>query len=135
MLEVPSRLENRTFKLHFLEEELQPLDYIIGGNWEYDKGSFDYKIDDEDGFQYLRLPFTAVDGELDTPHTTVRLGTPFMLSHQYKKGLDDHSNIGNVSATFNQFAEPHDKDSTIPEKYHSIGRELVDELEKVLLVD
>ncbi|MCD7035765.1 YugN-like family protein [Metabacillus sp. GX 13764] len=133
MFEIPSKIENKIFKLHYLEEELKPLGYVIGSGWDYDNGYFDYKIDDEDGVQYLRVPFQAVDGELDTPHATVRLGTPFLLSHQYKKGLDDHAETGNITASFNQFSEPHDKDSYIADKYHSVGRELALELESVLL--
>ncbi|MBB3909196.1 YugN-like family protein [Anoxybacteroides rupiense] len=133
MIEIPSALEGKTFRLYKLEQELKPLGYVIGGNWDYDHGSFDYKIDDEVGYQFLRVPFEAVDGQLDSNGTTVKLGCPYLLSHKYQIGVDDHAHIGNLSASFNQFAEPQDPDAQIPEKYINIGKILVKELENHLL--
>jgi hypothetical protein len=133
MIEIPSALEGKTFQLYKLERELKPLGYVIGGNWDYDHGSFDYKIDDEVGYQFLRLPFEAVDGQLDSHGTTVKLGRPYLLSHKYQIGVDDHAHIGNFSASFNQFSEPEDPDARFPEKYISVGKALVKELEKRLL--
>jgi YugN-like family len=133
MIEIPSRLEGKTFQLYKLEEQLKPLGYTIGGNWDYDHGYFDYKIDDEDGYQFLRIPFKAVDGQLDSHGTTVEIGRPFLLSHQYQSGLDDHADGGNLGAAFNQFSEPEDPDAAFPEKYISVGKVLVQELERRLL--
>ncbi|HWO95205.1 MAG TPA: YugN-like family protein [Bacillus sp. (in: firmicutes)] len=135
MIEISSRLQGESFKLFDLEQQLKPLGYAIGGNWDYDHGSFDYKIDDEVGYQFLRLPFQSVDGQLDSPGVTVRLGTPFLLSHKYQIGLDDHVHVGSVKASFDQFSEPQDPDAEFPEKYISIGKALVKELEEVLLKD
>ncbi|UAL51616.1 MULTISPECIES: YugN-like family protein [Metabacillus] len=133
MIEIPSKLEGKSFKLYHLEQQLKPLGYSIGGGWEYDHGSFDYKIDDEAGYQFLRVPFTAVDGQLDSQNTTVKLTNPYLLSHKYQIGLDDNVRIGNVKASFDQFQEPQDKDAEFPEKYIDIGKDLVKELEAVLL--
>ena len=48
MISLPSELENRSFSLYHLEQTLKPLGYVISGGWEYDRGFFDYKIDDEE---------------------------------------------------------------------------------------
>jgi hypothetical protein len=133
VIEIPSKIDGQTIELYDLEQKLKPLGYSIGGNWEYDHGYFDYKIASEVGYQYLRVPFEATDGQLDTPNTMVQIGTPFLLSHKYQIGLDDHSTIGNFSASINQFQEPQDKDATFPEKYIEIGKDLVQELEGKLL--
>ncbi|OAS87088.1 MULTISPECIES: YugN-like family protein [Metabacillus] len=133
MIEIPSKIDGQTVELYDLEQKLKPLGYSIGGNWEYDHGYFDYKIASEVGYQYLRVPFEATDGQLDSPNTMVQIGTPFLLSHKYQIGLDDHATIGNFSASINQFQEPQDKDATFPEKYIEIGKELVQELEGSLL--
>ncbi|MGQ0421215.1 YugN family protein, partial [Bacillus sp. HC-Mk] len=45
MIPIQSNLEGRTYALYKLEEIMKPLGYSIGGNWDYDKGCFDYKID------------------------------------------------------------------------------------------
>lgn len=132
MIELSSKLEGKHYNLYFLEQKLKPMGYVIGGNWDYDHGAFDYKIDDEAGYQFLRLPFTAVDGQLDSSGVTVKLERPFLLSHKYQIGLDDNAFTGNMSASFNQFSEPQDPDATFPEKYVETGKRLVKEIEEVL---
>jgi hypothetical protein len=133
MIEIPSELEGKQFDLFELEKKLKPIGYSIGGGWDYDKGFFDYKIANEDGNQYLRLPFFAVDGQLDVRKCTVELGRPFLLSHQYEAGLDDHAHTSVFSGSFNQFAEPENKDASFPEEYIRTGKSLVKELEAVIL--
>ncbi|UQD53157.1 hypothetical protein C0971_14855 [Bacillus methanolicus] len=135
MYEISSRIEGKHFELYKLEQLLKPLGYSIGGNWDYDHGSFDYKIDDEAGYQFLRIPFRAIDGQLDSHGCTVMVGRPYLLSHIYESGLDDHAIVGNTFASFNQFSEPVDKDAGFPETYVNIGKSLVNELESVLLFD
>jgi YugN-like family len=133
MIEMPSRVEGKEYRLYDLEQRLKPIGYSIGGNWDYDHGYFDYKIDDTNGYQFFRVPFEAVDGQLDSNGCTVALGRPFLLSHQYEDGLDNEVDSSNASASFNQFQEPENKDAKVPDKYMEIGRALVSELEMILL--
>ncbi|PLT34042.1 YugN-like family protein [Bacillus sp. V5-8f] len=133
MIELTSRLEGKTFMLFELEENMKPLGYAIAGNWDYDHGYFDYKIDDYDGYQFLRIPFRAVRGQLDSHGAAVQLQRPFLLSHQYQDGTDDEGNIDNLSASFNQFQEPKNRDAEFPENYIGLGKALIHELEKKLL--
>ncbi|RFU63734.1 YugN-like family protein [Peribacillus glennii] len=133
MIELSSLLEGKTFMLFDLEENMKPMGYTISGNWEYDHGYFDYKIDDSDGYQFLRIPFRAVDGQLDSDGATVQLLKPFLLAHQYQDEKDDEGIIGNISAPFNQFQEPKNPDAEFPESYIGLGKALVHDLEKKLL--
>lgn len=133
LIPIQSNLEGHTYALFKLEETLKPLGYSIGGNWDYDKGCFDYKIDEEDGYQFLRLPFTAIDGELDVPGVVVRLDTPYILSHVYQDELDNQVNTLAGTSGLDQFAEPKDADGTIKQKYIDIGKVLVKELESRLI--
>ncbi|ABS23713.1 YugN-like family protein [Bacillus cytotoxicus] len=136
MIPIQSDLEGRLYALYQLEETLKPLGYNIGGNWEYDKGCFDYKLDEEDGYQFLRLPFTAVEGELDVPGVVVRLGTPYLLSHVYQDELDDQVNMFAAGTSgLDQFAEPKDADGHIKRKYIEIGKAFVQEIERHLIND
>lgn len=121
MIPIPSKIEGAEFQLYKLEQELKPLGYSIGGNWEYDHGYFDYKIDSEVGYQFLRVPFQSVDGQLDSQGATVELGRPFLLSHKYQIGIDDHAHVGNGSASFNQFSEPEDPDASFLRNLLSLG--------------
>ncbi|WP_017756253.1 YugN-like family protein [Calidifontibacillus oryziterrae] len=133
MKPISSKIENQTYLLYDLEQKLKPLGYVIGGNWDYDHGYFDYKIADNSGYQFLRVPFKAIDGQLDSNGATVSLGRPFLLAHQYESGLDDHAGVGNFAALTDQFSEPENKDANVPEKYIEIGQALVAELESVLM--
>ncbi|OTX39073.1 hypothetical protein COI41_14465 [Bacillus toyonensis] len=131
LISIQSKLKGHTYALYKLEEVMKPLGYSIGGNWDYDKGCFDYKIDEEDGYQFLRVPFTAVDGELDVPGVIVRLETPYILSHVYQDELDDHVNtLAAGTSGMDQFAEPKDPDGDVKSKYINIGKVLVQELER-----
>lgn len=131
MIEIPSSIEGRQFPLIELENKLKPLGYVIGGGWEYDRAFFDYKIDDNGTYQYLRVPFIAVEGEIGEKGVVVKLGRPFVLAHEYNSGLDDQ--VMEYNAFFNQFSEPTDKDAEVEPKYVSIGKSLVRELESTLL--
>lgn len=135
VIEIPSKVEGKHFDLYKLEQNLKPIGYSIGGNWDYDHGSFDYKIDDEVGYQFLRVPFKAIDGQLDDLSCTVEIGRPFLLSHKYQRGLDDHAYTGNFSASFDQFSEPVDKDASFPKEFIDLGKALVEELESILIRD
>lgn len=133
MIELSSRLEGKTFALYELESKMKPIGYVISGNWDYDHGFFDYKIDDDDGYQFLRIPFRAVDGQLDTSGATVQLQTPFLLAHQYQDDADEEGSIANISAAFNQFQERKNRDAEFPENYIGLGNALLHDLERNLL--
>ena len=83
----------------------------------------------------MRLPFQAVDGQLDANNCTVKLGRPFLLSHLFEAELDDEAGTGTFSGTINQFQEPVDKDASFPQAYIDEGKALVQELEMLLLAD
>ncbi len=131
MIEMPSQVENQQYKLIDLERKLKPLGYDIGGNWDYDHGYFDYKMDDVERYLFLRVPFTAVDGELDQKGVIVQLGRPFLLAHQFVSGLDDE--VADPNPWVNQFSAPIDKDAPFPEEWIQTGKDLVKELEAVIL--
>ena len=135
MIPIPSKIEGLSTQLYQLEEQLKPLGYSIGGNWDYDHGYFDYKMNDEGSYEVLRIPFVAVDGQLDSQGVTVQLGRPFLLSHQYQDGVDTDikTDMDPLSATIDQFQEPVNKDAKFPDKYKDVGIELVIELEAVIL--
>ncbi|PFO04677.1 hypothetical protein COJ85_11640 [Bacillus sp. AFS076308] len=133
MFEIPSKVEGKQFELYKLEQKLKPIGYTIGGNWDYDHGAFDYKLNDEGSYQFLRVPFTAVDGELDNKGCTVEIGRPFLLAHQYEYGIDEHGDTGNFSASLNQFQAPIDQDANIAAQFIDQGKKLVTQLEASIL--
>lgn len=135
MIPLSSPLTGSIFTYNDVEKELQALGFKLADNWDYEHGYFDYKIDDHVGYQFLRLPFVVTSGSLDAPsdYATIQMEEPFLLSHKYNPGLDDNIKEGNVRAIFDQFQEPVDKDASIPEKLISVGRDLLADVEQVLL--
>ncbi|MCA0986583.1 YugN-like family protein [Guptibacillus algicola] len=133
MIPMDSVLEGKTIELSIMEDKLRQLGYSYGGGWEYDHGYFDYKIDDEDGYLYLRVPIKAVKKELDADGAIVQIGQPFMLHHMYQAGVDPGGNIGNITASFNQFQEPTDKDAEVDEKWLKFGERYVKQLDAALM--
>ncbi|WP_413378728.1 YugN-like family protein [Alkalihalobacillus sp. 1P02AB] len=135
MLALPSAVEGKQFKLKHLEDELKPLGYSIGGNWDYDHGFFDYKIDQQEQYIFFRLPFKAIDGELDQRGVSVELGQPFLLAHEYQSGIDNEDTPGSgvLVSSINQFSSPTNKDAEIPSKFMTVAQNLISELELTLL--
>jgi hypothetical protein len=133
MIAIESKITGLQQSLQELEEKLKPLGYDIGSNWDYDHGYFDYKMADTGSYLFLRIPFNTVEGQLDQDGAVVKLKEPFLLSHKYNRGLDDHVDVSNVTASIDQFSEPVDKDATFPKEWIDSGQELVKELEAVLL--
>ncbi|RWZ54864.1 hypothetical protein EQV77_12100 [Halobacillus fulvus] len=135
MISLSSPITNMEFTFTELERDLASLNFKLADNWDYEHGYFDYKLADEVGYQFLRLPFEVVSGSLDTPtdYATVRMKEPFLLSHKYNPGLDDNVREGNIRAIFDQFSEPVDKDASFPEEKISAGREQLAEVEQLLM--
>ncbi|SFM37877.1 YugN family protein [Salibacterium qingdaonense] len=131
MIEISSKVEGHRFVLHDLEKKLKPLGYAIGGGWEYDHGCFDYKMSGEGEYRFFRVPFEAVDGELDKKGVKVAVGRPFVLSHEYKRGPDHIEEPYN--AVVNQFQTPQNKDAEVSEPWVEQGERLNKELEDMLL--
>ncbi|MCK6258275.1 YugN-like family protein [Fictibacillus sp. WQ 8-8] len=135
MIPLQSKLENEVFAFNELEDKLKQLGYTIGGNWDYDHGYFDYKLDDEVGYTFVRVPFTAYEKEIGDQGAMVTLGEPFLLAHKYQIGLDDNVSVGNLSGSLNQFSEPQDPDASIDDKWIGIGKKLIEKTESQLLAD
>ncbi|AXF55047.1 YugN family protein [Salicibibacter kimchii] len=133
MYELPSKISGLEMSAKDMERQLRPLGYVMGGGWEYDHGYMDYKMaDEDDGYQFLRIPFFATDGEVGSGNETVELGTPFLLSHKFEAGINQEA--GPVfSALWNQFSSPEEKDAYVDEHYVQEGKSLVRELEETLL--
>ncbi len=116
-----------------LSETFAQYQFTLGGNWDYDRGSFD-RILAEDGEAtiYLRVPFEVTEGELDAPEAKVVLGTPYVIKHvvQADTTLNEE---GFDSGLMNQFQEPVDPDASLDPRWAEEGRRVVEEVGRALL--
>ncbi|MBP1950081.1 YugN-like family protein [Virgibacillus litoralis] len=133
MVPINSEVENKIYPLYVLEERLKPEGFVIGSNWDYEKGYFDMKIDDDGIYYFLRIPFYAVAGSLDYPGVTVRVDQPFLLAHQYQRGYDEEGAGGALRGAFDQFQSPVNADADVPDEYVETGREIMKKVERLLL--
>lgn len=111
---------------------LEELDFALGGNWDYDHGSFDRKMADQGGDQvYLRLPFHVVEGKLDQQEAVLVFDTPYVLRHVVQTDTETYAD-GPRNPMLNQFQEPVETDGHVEEEWLEQGRELVEQAARAL---
>ncbi|AUJ26797.1 hypothetical protein CAI16_00425 [Virgibacillus dokdonensis] len=83
-----------------LEEEiidLKPLDHVTAkhafiraGQWDYERVTYDYRIDsDEKGITYyIRIQGYAVEGDVDRGDAVIQMLTPLLGKHYYPHGVE-----------------------------------------------
>lgn len=125
-------LEDRKGRFEEIHKLLQEQGFEEGGNWEYDHGFFDRKLRDHPGYLFVRIPVFVEQGAFGEDEAQVRLGTPLLLNHKYQIGNDDHVNIDVLDASLNQFQEPVDSDASLKQEDIERGREVIQQVEKVL---
>ncbi|OXS53845.1 hypothetical protein B1A99_28520 [Cohnella sp. CIP 111063] len=106
--------------------------FALGGNWDYDHGSFDCALDDANKV-WLRLPFDVtagtLDGEAEPMDTEIRFGQPYVLKHVYNEGLDGSARASTFGGLLNQFSDPVDPDDAIESSWIEKARRKLDEIE------
>lgn len=133
MIPIESAIENQVYAMQDIETKLKSLGFVIGSNWDYDHGYFDYQLEQEGTYYYLRIPFFAEIGQLEESGVQVRIGSPFVLGHQYEDGTEEEAIIGNMTASFNQFQSPKDPDTAVPKTFVEKGKEILRKVEGALL--
>ncbi len=134
MLKLNTTLEGKTALFGEAKHLLKKIGYDFGGNWDYHCGSFDSVLYRQEGETfYLRVPFCVIDGMLDHHHAHIEFETPYIIKHVVNVGLDtDESSL--VSAAFNQFQEPIDRDGAInnEQKWEEIGEQAIRQIMNTL---
>jgi len=135
MIELETDLVGKHAHFGTLRDYIKKYGFSIGGNWEYDRGSFDTILhqDQEEGETiYLRLPFKVLTGQLDDYNTDIIFQKPYVIKHVANIGLEyDGSSLADATG-FSQFQTPADQDGQIQDKgkWIQAGEQLV--VEKVL---
>ena len=121
-----------------INQALQQEDFSLGGGYTYEHGYFDKPLDPEEHVYryYLRIPAEALEGDLDHPKTTIRLGQPFIIKHEVLTDNDPSGDIGLASALVNQFQTPIPaEDHPIDEKYIERGKQAIQIAEQRLGIE
>lgn len=120
MQSIPSPLTSQERDFAAVKRGLSDIGFALGGNWDYDRGSFDCALD-ESNKVWLRLPFDVTNGRLDSEsedaEATIRFGQPYVLKHLYNEGLDKEAQSGVFGALVNQFSDPVEADAEIESRW------------------
>lgn len=134
MIPISSVLESR--EQHFMEtkELLETQQFTLGGNWEYDGGSFDRSLDEAHKV-WLRIPFEVIAGHIDVEEkdneATIKLGTPYVLKHLYREGNDPEASVRVAGALFDQFQSPSDPDAAVEPQWIDRAKQTMIEVEQL----
>jgi hypothetical protein len=135
MIPISSVLEAREH--HFLDtlHLLETQRFTLGGNWDYDRGFFDRPLDEEQKV-WLRIPFEATIGHIDVEaadtDARIRLGTPYVLRHEYREGNDPEASVRVMGALFDQFQAPSNPDAEVDPHFRELAEQALREAERLL---
>ncbi|MBD2872114.1 YugN family protein [Paenibacillus arenilitoris] len=136
MIPISSVLESR--EQHFLDtkELLEQRQFALGGNWDYNRGSFDKPLDEAHKV-WLRIPFEVIVGNIDNDDTDndaiIRLGKPYVLKHLYEEGNDPEASMRVFGAMFDQFQSPSDPDAHVEPSWVNRAKDALHEVERLLV--
>ncbi|EFM10032.1 Protein of unknown function YugN-like [Paenibacillus curdlanolyticus YK9] len=139
MLVIPleSDIQSREYAFVEAKERLEQQDFTLGGNWDYEKGSFDRSLDEANKV-WLRLPFEVLSGAIDNLDSdndaTIRLGTPYVLKHVYNEGNDEEASVRIAGSLIDQFQSPVDPDAKIEAKWIDKAKQVLSGAEQGLLL-
>ncbi|WP_244535149.1 YugN family protein [Gracilibacillus kekensis] len=132
LLELDSTVENKVFFYREVKRILEKEGYALGGAWEYDHGYFDYKLANDEGYHFLRVPFHSLKGEIENDNAVIQMDKPYILTHRYQDDVDAYAESSVIQASFNQFQTPVEKDADIPTPYIEKGKIVLQNLEVLL---
>ncbi|MFC5468690.1 YugN family protein [Cohnella suwonensis] len=114
------------------KEALQEHGFTLGGNWDFDHGSFDCALDGANKV-WLRLPFDVTVGNLDSEAprsgTRIQFGNPYVLKHIYNEGLDPEMHTRSMGPLLDQFSDPVDPDAEIESHWIEKAKSKLNEAE------
>jgi hypothetical protein len=67
---------------------MEDIGFVLAGQWDYERVTFDRKIQKQGEVFYLRVQAYAVEGEIDSRHAVVKIITPLLGKHYYPHGVE-----------------------------------------------
>ncbi|CAM4215545.1 YugN family protein [Lacicoccus alkaliphilus] len=83
-----SGLEKMIVPQDVLQNIMNKNGWVLGGSWDYERMTFDYKYEIPEGIFYLRLPGYAIEGDVGARNAKLQLMDPYMGKHYFPTGLE-----------------------------------------------
>lgn len=61
---------------------------VLGGHWDYERMTFDFKYEVPEGIYYLRFPAYSIEGDVGARNAILQLMEPYMGKHYYPTGME-----------------------------------------------
>ncbi len=81
-------IENQSVDLSRLNDVMADLGFVLAGQWDYERVTYDRKFETKGEVFYLRVQGFAVEGEVEGKHAMIKLLTPLLGKHYYPHGVE-----------------------------------------------
>jgi len=81
-------IENVVAELSVLDDVMLNHDLVRGGQWDYERVTYDKKYDIKEGIFYLRIFGYTTDGDVDTRDAIMNLKKPVIGKYYYPHGVE-----------------------------------------------
>src|SRR5699024_6352488 len=83
-------LEDTTIDITPLDRVMGQHAFIRGENWDYERVTYDYKINSQEKnvTYYIRIQGEAIEGDVDSKDAIIQLKTPLLGKHYYPHGIE-----------------------------------------------
>ncbi|MDF0725315.1 YugN family protein [Cytobacillus sp. S13-E01] len=81
-------IENQTVDLSRLNSLMEDLGFVLAGQWDYERATYDRKFETKGEVFYLRVQGYAIEGEIDSNHAVVKILAPLLGKHYYPHGVE-----------------------------------------------
>lgn len=83
-------IDNKVMDINPLDSIMGKHAFIRGENWDYERVTYDYKIQSQEKnvTYYIRIQGEAVEGDVDKKTAVIKLKTPLLGKHYYPHGIE-----------------------------------------------
>jgi hypothetical protein len=83
-------ISGKVVQFTLLEHIMHKFNIIRAGQWDYERVTYDYKFENMDtgDVYYLRIPCIAIEGEVESPYSMIKILDPLLGKHYYPHGVE-----------------------------------------------
>lgn len=83
-------IEDLVMNVKTLTRIMESNGFMLGGSWDYERVTYDYKIESPETniTYYVRIQGYALEGDVDRGNAVIKLLTPLLGRHYYPHGVE-----------------------------------------------